>query len=143
MLGVAASLLIQVSLVASTADTYTVAHQRTVETGEPLVVLIGADWCPACQTMKTDIIPQAQRRGLLRRVAFAVVNTDYEPTVARQLMRGESIPQLVMYRKTSEGWKRRHLTGAQSLDALSTFLNTPSTEESPRVSRSNDASVVE
>lgn len=125
MLGVTVALLLQTSIVAADVNTYAAAHKQTLETGRPLVVLVGADWCPACQQMKQNVIPQAKRQGLLNRVAFATVNSDQEPGVARQLMRGGSIPQLIMYRKTKDGWMRRQLTGAQSLEALDSFLTPP------------------
>jgi thioredoxin-like negative regulator of GroEL len=134
VLGITAALLLQTSMVAADLN-YAAAHKRTVETGEPLVVLVGADWCPACQSMKQSVIPQAKRAGLLNRVAFAVVNTDREPALARQLMRGSSIPQLIMYQKSENGWRRRQLTGSQSLDSLESFLAQPSPPaDAPKVS---------
>lgn len=110
------------SLVAASNDSYTAAHKEMTETGKPLVVLVGADWCPACKQMKQSIIPQAKRNGLLDDVSFAVVNTDNEPKIARSLMQGSSIPQLVVYHKTADGWKRRQLTGAQSLGTIESVI---------------------
>lgn len=125
MLGLTVAVLLQTSLVAADANSYAVAHRRTIETGQPLVVLVGADWCPGCRTMKHATIPEAQQQGLLRNVAFAVVNTDAEPALARQLMKGGSIPQLIMYRKTPTGWKRRDMVGAQSIESIGAFLAVP------------------
>lgn len=143
MLGITAALLLQASIVAADSNSYTVAHRRTVESGEPLVVLVGADWCPACQTMKQSVIPQARQRGLLNGVAFAVVNTDREPTLARQLMRGGSIPQLIMYRKVADGWRRQQLTGAQSIESLGGFLTKATAPaDAPKVSERKPTSGV-
>lgn len=125
MLGLATSLLLQATVMATATNSYAAAHERTATTGEPLVVLVGADWCPACQQMKSSVIPQAEQRGMLQQVAFAVVNTDQEPELARKLMRGGTIPQLIMYHKSGDGWKRRQLTGAQSVDSLGHFLAPP------------------
>lgn len=135
VLGLATALLLQTSIVAADVNGYATAHRRMLETGAPLVVLVGADWCPACQTMKQSTIPQAQRRGLFNGVAFAIVNTDHEPTLARQLMRGGSIPQLIMYRKAADGWRRQQLTGAQSIETLGGFIaRAIAPAEAPKVS---------
>jgi hypothetical protein len=65
--------------------------------------------------MKQSVIPQAQNQGVLSDVAFVEVNTDEEPELARKLMRGGSIPQLIVFHKAGEGWERREATGAQSI----------------------------
>ena len=41
----------QATMLAAGAETYADAHRQTCETGQPLVVMVGADWCPACQQM--------------------------------------------------------------------------------------------
>jgi len=113
----------QAALVAANAQSYADAHRQTTKTGRPMVVLVGADWCPACKTMENTVIPQVKRRGLLRRVAFAVVNLDRQRNLGRQLTRGGPIPQLIMYRKTRGGWKRRTLVGSQSVDRVASFID--------------------
>lgn len=114
-----------ISLVASAvkaADTYETAYKSAQETGKPLVVLIGADWCPACQSMKTSVMPKLEQGGKLKDVAFATVNIDHQPRIGRSMMEGNSIPQLVIYTKTADGWKRERLIGGQSADAVEKFL---------------------
>lgn len=132
---------LQVSALSTGALTYRDAYYRAEQTGQPLVVLVGADWCPACQTMKHSVVPQLARQGILQQVAFATVNTDHEQALAGQLMTGDSIPQLVMYRKTAKGWKRQHLTGAQSAGTITTFLSQgaprPSTPPANNLTRAN------
>ncbi len=117
------AILLHVSMFASDGHKYADAYQDTKATGRPLVVLVGADWCPGCQTMKNAVIPQLQRKGSLNRVAFAYVNADSEHELAGKLMSGGSIPQLIMYHKTTSGtWRREQLTGAHSVDATQVFL---------------------
>jgi thioredoxin-like negative regulator of GroEL len=113
---------VQASLLATAGQGYAEAYQLTAETGRPLVVLVGADWCPACQTMKRSVIPQLASRGILKRVAFAQINTDQESELARKMMRGGSIPQLLMFVKTEDGWQRSQLNGAQSVSAVEAFI---------------------
>jgi|SRR5688572_542325 len=131
------STIIHVSLMAAPGQSYTDAHQAHLETGRPLVVLVGAEWCPACRTMKQSTIPQAQQQGVLSGVAFAQVNTDQQPDLARKLMRGGSIPQLIVYHKSATGWQRRELLGAQSVSAISRLITPPqpATPVTPRIGR--------
>lgn len=134
------TMALQISALSTGAFTYRDAYERAEKTGQPLVVLVGADWCPGCQTMKQSVIPQLVRQGALDRVAFAMVNTDREHALAGQLMRGGSIPQLVMFRKTATGWQRQQLTGAQSVGATASFLSqgaSPAGPEPDRLSKAN------
>lgn len=128
------NVLLQVVAMAPGGNDYATAFEETQQTGKPLVVLVGADWCPGCRQMKYTTIPQLQRNGQLQGVAFAYVNTDQQRRLAGQLMRGNSIPQLVMYRKTDDGWMRKHLTGAQSQSSVASFLliGTPAAQVSQR-----------
>jgi thiol-disulfide isomerase/thioredoxin len=111
------------SMLTADGQKYADAYHKTASTGQPLVVLIGADWCPGCQTMKNAVIPQLQQKGSLNRVAFAYVNADTERDLAGKLMSGGSIPQLIMYRKTTKGWQRQQLTGAHSVNDTQNFLS--------------------
>jgi len=96
--------------------------RETTETGRPMVVMVSAEWCPACQTMKDKVIPEVKRRGLLGKVAFAIVNLDRERKLGRELTRGGPIPQLLMFRKTDEGWKLRRLVGGKSVNTVEHFI---------------------
>lgn len=106
----------------SAAETYAEAHQATVETGKPLVVMIGTDWCQPCQTMKRNVLPRIRKRGFFKKIAFALVNPDRDGKLAKQLTGGGPVPQLVMFRKTSKGWMRRKLIGSQSEEAVEKFI---------------------
>ena len=114
--------VLHMSLAASAGQTYNEAHRQHVETGKPLVVLVGADWCPACQTMKTSVMPKLESAGKLKDVAFATVNIDHQARVGRAMMEGNLIPQLVIYTKTDKGWKLNRLIGGQSVEAVEKFL---------------------
>lgn len=118
----AVALLSMVTTASSTTN-YQSAYKVTAETGRPLVVLVGADWCPGCQTMKQSVLPQLERRGSLNGVSLAVVNCDQEEKLAGKLMKGSSIPQLIMYVKTDKGWDRKEMVGAQPPEAVEAFLS--------------------
>jgi thioredoxin-like negative regulator of GroEL len=78
--------------------------------------------------MKYSTLPSLERRGGLNKVNFAYVNTDDDSALAGKLMKGGSIPQLVMFQKKADGsWSRKQLTGAQSASAVEQFLGTAET----------------
>lgn len=115
--------ILQVSLALTGTDGYAEAHQAVTQTGRPMVVVVGADWCPACQVLEKTVIPQVRQRGLLRRVAFAIVNLDHDQELGQELTAGGPIPQMLMYRKTTGGWKVRRIIGGQSVEAVESFIN--------------------
>jgi thioredoxin-like negative regulator of GroEL len=103
--------------------TYAEARRVTEKTGKPVVIMVGTDWCSPCQTMKTTILPRVRDHGLLRRVAFAVVNPDHEAELTNEITGGGPIPQLVMFRKTRSGWVRKKLIGGQDVETVEEFIN--------------------
>ena len=108
---------------AESDESYTEAHRLTVKTGKPLVVMVGADWCGPCQNMRRAILPRVREHGLFRKVAFAHVNVDREKELATQITGGGAVPQLVMYRKTKDGWSQRKMIGAHSVEEVEKFIN--------------------
>ena len=118
----AALLLTGADATPAKAETYTAARRVTVETGKPMVVMVSTDWCPPCQVMKKSILPRVREHGLLRKVAFAMVNPDRDSKLANQITGGGPIPQLVMFRKTPKGWVRKKLIGGQSVETVEEFI---------------------
>ncbi len=105
------------------AETYAEARQKVDETGKPMVVMVSTDWCPPCQTMKKVVMPKVRELGLLRKVAFAVVNPDHDRDLAEKLTGGGPIPQLLMFRKSGDGWVRKKLVGGQDIETVEEFIN--------------------
>lgn len=122
MMSVAFSAMLHVSLLTTGANTYADAHRQHVDTGRPMVLLVGAEWCPACVQMKNNVMPRVARRGSLEKVAYAQINTDRDGRVAKAVMNGGTIPQLIMYRKTPTGWKRHMLVGAHTPEKIEAFI---------------------
>jgi thioredoxin-like negative regulator of GroEL len=79
------------------------------------MVVVGAEWCPACNVLKNTTIQTMLTTGDLDDVSVAVVDRDAEPELAKQLTQGEKmIPQIIVFNQTSSGeWERRKLTGYQ------------------------------
>jgi len=113
---------LQLALVAANGETYAEACKVTREKGCPLVVMVGATWCPACQEMKNRVIPKVRRQGALRKVAFALIDLDEEQELGARLTDGGPVPQILMFRKTAEGWKLRRLVGGQNAQAVEEFI---------------------
>jgi thiol-disulfide isomerase/thioredoxin len=123
MSGLAMSAVLQAVLLTSGAQPYEVAYEQSLDDGRPLLVLVGADWCPGCQVMKQQVMPRMEQQGRLNRVHYAVVNTDIHTQLAPRLMRGGTIPQLIVFSKTSRGWHREQITGATSPAAVESMIN--------------------
>lgn len=129
MIHLAMAALLQVGVVSAEAAptsaqslSYNEAYAEAESGDKPLVVMIGADWCPACVQMKKTALPQAAKDDVFKQVAFTVLDADRHADIARQMMEGGSIPQLLMFRKTADGWKREKLTGGNSASAIVSFL---------------------
>ncbi len=122
MLGLTAATVMQVAILATTGSEYQEAYDRADEEGKPLLVLVGTTWCPGCRVMKSQTIPELRRSGGLKEIVFTEVDSDAKPKLSRQLLRGNSIPQLVLYTRVGKKWRRTHLTGAQSPAQIRKYL---------------------
>jgi thioredoxin-like negative regulator of GroEL len=112
----------QVSLAANPAP-YQAALKDAQAQQRPLLVLVGATWCPGCQTMKQTVLPSLQRDGGMRNVTYTTVDADSERDVASQLMRGSAIPQLIVFAKTPDGkWHRDQITGETSAAQVKSLI---------------------
>lgn len=114
MTGLALSLALQAALLSGGAHPYDEAFRTASAGGPPLLVLVGADWCPGCRTMKQNVLASMQQSGRLKDVNYAAINTDVDSKLASRLMRGNTIPQLIVFSKTETGWHREQITGATS-----------------------------
>ena len=121
MIHLAMAALLQVAVPAAEPLSYKEAYEQA-EQGKPLVVLVGAEWCPACVQMKKDSLPKVAEEGVLKQVAFTVVDTDKQGELAKEVMDEGGIPQLIMFHKNGDGWRRERLMGAQSPSAIVSFL---------------------
>jgi thiol-disulfide isomerase/thioredoxin len=99
------------------------ACRQSQATGRPLVVLIGAVWCPACQKMRNSILPQVAETGGLEKVIFTYLDYDQHQQLASRLSQGTSIPQLIRFDPTPAGWKSKYLIGAKSPGVVCDFIN--------------------
>ena len=93
---------------------YDAAYRKAQEEKKPWVVLVGADWCAACKSMKAETIHTMKGAGDFKEVVFTHVDKDSQPEIAQQVMQGNTLPQIVVFCESDQGWKRFSLTGMQS-----------------------------
>lgn len=115
--------LVQVSALGADQQDFDQAYHRSRTTGRPLLVLVGAGWCPACQKMRHSILPGVAGVGGLSKVVFTYVDFDQQRRLASRLSRGTSIPQLIRFDQTPAGWKSKRLIGAKSPRQVYDFIN--------------------
>lgn len=96
---------------AMAAEDYATAWAAHKATGRPLVVLVVADWCQPCQSVKRDSAAALRRIGHL-----ALVNVDRQPRQTSLVAGtpGPAIPLLVVYRK---GRPPERITGSSPIAA--------------------------
>lgn len=102
---------------------YAEAYTKAEKEKKPLVVLIGAKWCPSCVQMKSDTIDQMKKEGDFKEVVFTSVDVD---NIDSKVLDGllivdqetktviKSYPQIVVFNKSDDNWKKLGLRGRQS-----------------------------
>lgn len=122
--GVAALIVLQQALFAANPPTYQQALQDAQKRQQPLLVLVGAQWCPGCQTMKQQVMPSLAQRGALKPVTFTTVDYDADTATAQQLMHVGSIPQLIVFSPLPGGkWHREQLIGASTVAEVQSLIS--------------------
>lgn len=108
------AVLVSVSGSQSTTHDYHQAYRECERNGKPLMVVVGAQWCHACNVLKDTTLKQMEAAGQLEDVNIALVDRDVEPQLADRLMRGQMVPQIIVFSKGPSGrWERSQLTGFQ------------------------------
>lgn len=114
---------------------YEAAFAKAQQEEKPLVILVGARWCASCQIMKKETIEPMKESGALDNVVVTFVDKDDRPELAEQLMKGETLPQIVVFTKNSGAWKRFSLTGMQSEKRMVELLGRATGLLNPQVVR--------
>ena len=103
---------------------YKSAYKEALKAKKPLMVVVGADWCHACNVLKDSTIKPMVKTGQLDNVSIALVNKDLQPELVDQLTHGEKmIPQIIVFTKTDSGWKRSKLMGYQPQNNVRDLVN--------------------
>jgi thiol:disulfide interchange protein len=120
---------------------YEAAYRQAQEEHKPLLIIVGADWCAACKTLKANTIEPMQSSGKLENVVVTVIDKDARPDLAEKLMEGKTLPQLVVFAQGSEGWKKFSVTGMQSEHRVKELLDKATTDRSARTANAKDSAV--
>lgn len=97
---------------------YEEAYEAANKSKKPMLVLVGAEWCPACRSLKQTTLPQLLRDGKLAGVSYTVVDVDQMPKLSSQFLRPGIIPQLFLWSPLSDGWSETYLQGVQTPDDI-------------------------
>lgn len=109
------SFLLSVALLGANPD-YVDAYKESIEQGKPLVVTVGADWCPGCLEVKKRILPRVFKKLKRNKFCYAEVNSDDQPELASKLMHGGTIPQTMIYYKDGDTWKCIRYVGTDKVE---------------------------
>jgi thiol:disulfide interchange protein len=119
-----ATILTPLASLPPAAQSYADAYRDAKAEHKPLLVVVGAEWCPACTNLKSNTIRSLAQQGELEEVSLAVVDQDSEPKLANQLKRGRMIPLVILFSQSPDGrWKRTHMTGFQRASTPRTVLS--------------------
>ena len=133
------SVLMALVLTGATSETsnrdYDSAYKEAVSGNKPLMVVVGAEWCPACNVLKNTTINPMVRTGELDQVSVALVDKDKNPELVKQLTKGEKmLPQIIVFTPTKTGWTRRKLMGYQPKQPVRNLVRIATT---PRIDAVN------
>jgi thioredoxin-like negative regulator of GroEL len=125
------SLLLTVILASVTSEQnlqqdYADAYKQSVAEKKPLMVVVGAPWCPACNVLKDSTLKPMASSGELDAVSLVMINRDEAPELAQQLTKGvRTLPQIIVFSQEETGqWKRRRLMGFQTRQPVRTLIRT-------------------
>ncbi|HEV7281868.1 MAG TPA: thioredoxin family protein [Pirellulaceae bacterium] len=139
MHGLALTTALQLCSLVATAQPYDQAYAEMEKSGRPLLVLVTAEWCPACHVMKDATLEKLAERGTLSKVEFAEVDLDQDPELAKKLMKGKSIPQLILFAKAPAGWKKTNLVGVQSELTVASLVDAAVASSAPVLAQATPA----
>ena len=103
---------------------YAEAYRSSVKEKKPLVIVIGAPWCKACNVLKETTLTSMADDGDFDSVNLVVIDRDEQPKLADQLSQGNrKIPQIIVYNQSETGsWTRRRLTGFQKQQPIRSLI---------------------
>lgn len=102
--------------------TYEEAFTRANEEKKPLMIVVGAPWCASCQILKRETMQPMKEAGAFDDIIVTYVDKDERPELAEKLMKGETLPQIVVFSKKGGAWKRFSLTGLQSKNRMKELM---------------------
>jgi thioredoxin-like negative regulator of GroEL len=121
MTGIALAALLQLTVAVSDSP-YQEAVKRSMASGKPVLILVGAEWCHYCKIVERDVLPVLKKRGIMDQVEYVYLDYDRDRRLVAATLRGEIVPEMVMFRKTESGWKRGDISGAYKIEDVEPFV---------------------
>ena len=106
-------------------DSYADAHKYSTERDKPLYVMLTADWCGPCQSMKRETLEPMLAANEFGDAAFVKVDYDRDPANREQLMKltgVRSVPQLLAF-SNKRGDVVRFETGSVNREVVRRLIN--------------------
>lgn len=122
MVQVFLTMVLAVNGVSSKPLSYEEALQQAQKDNKPIMIVVGAKWCAACEMMKRETIEPMKADGKLNDVIVTYLDKDQRPELAQQIMKGETLPQIVMFSKEKDQWRRIAVTGLQNKERMQELL---------------------
>jgi hypothetical protein len=69
--------------------------------------------------------------GDFDQVVYTSIDKDAQPDLARKLMEGNSLPQIVVFHKSDDGWKRIAVSGIQSENRVRELIRQAAHDQQP------------
>ncbi len=101
---------------------YASAYRLAQSGDKPLLVLVTAEWCAPCQSLKKSTLPEMLERGGFSDFHFAMVDVDRDATTAAKLTENRPVPQFIVFEKNGATWKKRYSIGFLGTTDLQAFL---------------------
>ena len=91
------------------------AYNVAMKSGQPLVVVFGANWCGPCRKLKRDVLEPLMKSEKLDDFLVAYVDIGKNPEIYRKYFSGGmSVPAMVAFQKKPDGWEFKRRKGYQN-----------------------------
>ncbi len=119
------AIAMQCCVLANQPTSFEQAYRMAVEFDQPLLIVVGAEWCPACLVLKDQVIPQVEQTGALDNVVYFYVDFDRQQSLARKWMKGNMVPQLIRADWQGDRWEYQRYSGTPSPQGVQQFMECP------------------
>lgn len=92
---------------------------------KPILIFIGAKWCVACSSMKTDTLKPMRDANELDSVNIVVLDADFDKDLVKELtsdLKPIQYPCTILFTENKKVWKKLSVVGRQTKDKLKEFI---------------------
>ncbi len=97
--------------------------QKSLRSRKPMLIIISASWCGACQTMQADLLQPGPMRALENTVPYKI---DFDSPKTKELRKrfygGKGVPELILV--SSEGRELKRQAGWANGEVFVEWLRT-------------------